>query len=158
MFLQSFSQLYCTSDLFAKVILVCTSSRANSTCNFALPTPNFRLIRDPQTLDSKSGPAETGYPTHIEEVANTINWCLFPNDEQGFIQDCELGGSWGTGWQQDDGSMCKCAWLLGGLWACLPGKFLNPLDPLRLLLTQSGTNFPNNILMTHPNIKIGDNY
>ena len=46
-------------------------------------------------MDSKSGPAETGYPTRIEEVANTINWCLFPNDEQGFIQDCELGGGGG---------------------------------------------------------------
>ena len=30
----------------------------------------------------------------------------------------------------------------------LPPENLN-LDPLRLVLTQSGTNFPNSILMTH---------
>ena len=41
--------------------------------------------------------------------------------------------------------------LLGGSGSMPPPrKFLN-LDPLRLLLTQSGPNFPNNILMTHTN-------
>ena len=38
--------------------------------------------------------------------------------------------------------------LLGGSGGMPPRKSLN-LDPLRLLLTQSGTKFPNNILMTH---------
>ena len=42
----------------------------------------------------------------------------------------------------------KRAYLLGGSGGMLPQEILN-LDPLRLLLTQSGTNFPNNILMTH---------
>ena len=69
---------------------------------------------------------------------------------QGFIQNFELGGKgggggggWGCGlvgtwWQQDDSSVCKRACLFGGLGACFPRKILN-LDPLRLLLTQSGT-------------------
>ena len=51
---------------------------------------------------------------------------------QGFIQDFELEGG-ETGWQQGDSGMRKHA------HACPPsGKILN-LDPLRLLLTQSGT-------------------
>ena len=67
-----------------------------------------------------------------------------------FIQDFELGG--GRGGEQDGSRMivvCEMrVCLLGGLGACSPRKILN-LHPLRLLLTQSGTKFPNNILMTH---------
>ena len=48
----------------------------------------------------------------------------------------------------DDSSVHKHAWLLGGSGGIPLGKILN-LDPLRLLLMQSGTNFPNNILTTH---------
>ena len=55
--------------------------------------------------------------------------------------------SWGGGGGEQDGSRMivecksstrKCACLLGGLGACSPRKILN-LDPLGLLLTQSGT-------------------
>ena len=68
---------------------------------------------------------------------------------QGFIQDFELGGGGGGGGEQDGSRMivackstliytCKCVCLLGGSGACSPRKILN-LDPLRLLVTQSGT-------------------
>ena len=61
-----------------------------------------------------------------------------------------MGGGGGGGEQDgiDDSSVHKHAWLLGGSGGIPLGKILN-LDPLRLLLTQSGTNFPNNILTTH---------
>ena len=59
--------------------------------------------------------------------------------KQGFVQDFELreGGEGGQ-----DGSTCsrtpKCVCVLGGSRGMPPRKILN-LDPLRLLLTKSGT-------------------
>ena len=50
---------------------------------------------------------------------------------QGFIQHFELGGR------------------NRGVWGHAPPRKIFNLDPLRLLLTQSVTNLPNNILMTH---------
>ena len=58
---------------------------------------------------------------------------------QGFIhKDFELGG-WGG---EQDGSRM----IIG---APPSPRRISNLDPLRLLLTQSGTNFPNNIFMTY---------
>ena len=48
---------------------------------------------------------------------------------------------------------CKmCVYLLGGSGAMPPRKIKN-FHPLRLLLTQSGTKFPNNILVAHTCVK-----
>ena len=57
------------------------------------------------------------------------------------MQDFELGG------KQDGSRLIVACMATRGVWGAYPppqpGKNLN-LDPLRLLLTQSGTNFPNN--------------
>ena len=62
-----------------------------------------------------------------------------------FIQGFEMG------WEQDGSRMivaCEThAYILGGSGGIPPNQ--ENLNPLRLLLTQSGTKFPNNILMTH---------
>ena len=60
--------------------------------------------------------------------------CIWREGHQGFIRDFEL-----VGWGEHGGSrmivVCESS---GGLGACSPRKILN-LDPLRVLLTQSGT-------------------
>ena len=73
------------------------------------------------------------------------------HQSQGFIQDFGMGGEGG---EQDDSRIilaCKMhVCLLGGSTGIPPPpRKISNLKPLRLLLTQSGTKFPNNILMTH---------
>ena len=69
---------------------------------------------------------------------------------QGFIRILSCGGE--TQWQLVCESTlmyaCMCM-LTRGVWGHAPPQEMLKLDPLRLLLTQSGTNFPKIILMTH---------
>ena len=73
--------------------------------------------------------------------ARDLHWCktVGQSAEQGFRQDFELGGG-ETGQQQDDSSKLKACMPTRRVWEHAPRKLLN-LDPLRLLLRQSGTKF-----------------